>query len=78
MREKLPAESNWDYAMCIARGIDKDVLIHDLLKHIERMGEKSRTTKGLPFWSIVGAATSHGSTVSSAIVAIYFPEAKNR
>lgn len=28
----------------------------------------------LPLWSIVGNATSHGSTLSSEIVCRYFPE----
>lgn len=74
---KIVGESNESYAMRLARAIPKDELIHDLLAHIERLTSKGRN-RGLPLWSHVGEATSHGSGVSASIVAIYYPESKTR
>lgn len=65
----LPGEPNYDYCLRYARGIDKDDLIRCLLAQIATM--RKRSEKNLPLWSFVGAATSHGCGISTAIVEVY-------
>ncbi len=60
-------ETNWERCQRLAREIDKDDLIRQLLTHIAR----TRRPKRLPLWSFVGEATMHGSGVSCGICAVY-------
>lgn len=62
-------ETNWDRCKRLAREIDKDTLIQQLLAQIGKMRKK--TEKSIPLWSFVGEATMHGSGVSSAICEVY-------
>lgn len=67
-----PRQRNWRDAMETVAGMNKEKLIRQLLQQIEKMRPKRGYKR--PLWSIVGEATSHGSTVASAILATYYPE----
>jgi len=66
----LPGESNTDWCIRAAASIPAEEIVKDLMRYIQH--ELRR--KKLPLWSHVGAATSHGSGVASAIVCRFMPE----
>jgi hypothetical protein len=74
MSEQQQQESNWDRCMRMAAEISKDELIRDLIMYIHT--HRTRSERGMPLWSLIGDATSHGSGVSTAIMRTYWPEYK--
>ena len=68
--DKLTSESNIEYCHRIAAQIPAEKIVNDLMRYIK---DELRRQK-LPLWSHVGAATSHGSGVASAIVQRFAPE----
>lgn len=64
-----PLEDNWTKCKRMARELDRDELIRNLLMQIASM--RRPRERNVPLWSFVGEATSHGSGVSSAVCFIY-------
>ena len=58
--DKSPSETNQEYCRRVAEAVDKDELIRSLVLLLQ-----SKTKS--PAWSVIGAATSNGCGVSTAI-----------
>lgn len=72
--ERMPEETEWQWCCRAAESIPPKELVKQLLERMAKTCKKSKR----PLWAMVGEATSHGSTVSAAIVHAYLPDHKDR
>lgn len=65
----IPGEQNWDRCKRMALSIDKDTLIHHLLKALAATMREPKTRD--PLWGHVAKHLSQGSCVSQALCQVY-------